>query len=140
LDGGDMENCDVKILVLDDEQSIIDIISTPLESEGYVVCKTTQAKEAIQMFIREEPDICILDILMDNKEIVGIVVLKESKARDNAAIFVMVSRLTDDKSREQCSMLGAFDYLEKPINIEELVDTIKDIKEEVRLRRLGPKN
>lgn len=116
-----------KILVVDDEKHIVELISYNLEREGYKVLKAHNGAEALELLYKEKVDLLILDIMMSNVN--GLDVLK--KVRTSTKIYnmpvIIVSAKNDEFDKILGIELGADDYLTKPFSIKELLARIKAI-------------
>ncbi len=114
-----------KILIVDDEPDIIEIISYNLKSKGYQIATASDGVEAIRKAKDFRPDLILLDIMMPNKD--GIQTIKELRQlpdfEDTAIIFL--TALTDEKSEIEGLNLGADDYISKPIKPELLTSRIQ---------------
>lgn len=113
-----------KILVVDDERNIAELIKFHLESNGYQTIVATSGKEALDKASQERPDLIILDILLP--DIDGFAVLERLKANPKTvSIPVVVVTIVQD--RDMAIRLGAIDYLEKPIDEGRLLDCIQKV-------------
>ncbi|MCA9975713.1 MAG: response regulator [Anaerolineales bacterium] len=102
-----------RILVVDDDDFVRDMLVARLEFRGYQVIFAKNGREALDMCKQGEPDVILLDIMMP--EINGIQVLQQLRAADLDIPVVVMSALDDMGSVVQCIELGAEDYLYKPI-------------------------
>lgn len=115
----------MKILVVDDEKSIINLIRMNLELEGYVVITSETGMDAIQKFIEEKPELVILDIMLP--DVSGHKVLRKIHEIDSAAAVIMLTAKGEVNDKLFGLQLGADDYMTKPFNSEELLLRIKAI-------------
>lgn len=107
-----------KILVVDDEKEIRNLIEIYLKNEGYEVIKARDGEEALEILEKEDIHLIILDIMMP--KIDGIEVAK--KVRDNKAIpIIMLSAKSEDYDKIKGLNTGADDYMTKPFNPLELI-------------------
>lgn len=114
----------VKVLVVDDDENIVQLIKLYLEKEDYTVCTAYNGKEALNVFKSENPSIVILDIMMPEMD--GNQVCREIRKTSEVPIIMLTAKgETFDKvlSLE----LGADDYMVKPFEPKELVARIKAI-------------
>lgn len=115
----------IKILIADDEPSILNGVKDILLSEDYRVVTAKNGKEAVEVFKKESPDLVVLDVAMPY--LTGFQVLDKVKKyfgeRYTPVIFLTVSIKIDDKLRAFHG--GAVDYLTKPVSPEELLARIK---------------
>ena len=113
-----------KILVVDDDQNICELLTLYLEKEGYTVVCANDGLEALEVFKDENPDLIILDIMlpgMDGKD-----VCKQIKRKDDVPIL-MLSAKAETFDKVLCLELGADDYVVKPFEAKELVARVKAI-------------
>ena len=111
------------LLAADDDQSILNVLKRFLTSIGFEVITAEDGAAALQLARERKPDIVLLDILMPKKD--GIEVLKEL-ARDLPKTgVVMITGNEDEDVAKACLNLGAFDYIEKPVNLELLGNILK---------------
>jgi two-component system response regulator PilR (NtrC family) len=109
-----------RILVVDDEPSICDVLGISLRKEGYEVVTETNPRRALERFRSEPFDVVLQDLKMPEMD--GIDLLREIKtAREGVAVIIMTAYSTWDRAVE-AMRLGAYDYLRKPF------DTQVDIK------------
>ena len=114
------------IMVVDDEREIRSIISDILVEEGYEAIVASSAEEARQLLVRKTPDLVFLDIWMPDED--GITLLKEW-AEDQSKQFpvIMISGHATIETAIKATKLGAADFIEKPISIENLFGTIDKV-------------
>ena len=118
-----------KILVVDDEQPIADILKFNLEKEGYEVICAYDGDEAIKLATNEKPDLILLDIMLPGKD--GNEVLREIRKTQTMPIIMLTAKDTEiDKVLGL--ELGADDYVTKPFSNRELIARVK-----ANLRRLN---
>ena len=107
-----------QILIVDDQESIRHFISKALTDEGYLVTTAAEGKEALKAVEKEPPDLVLLDLRLP--DIHGLDVLKEIKANWPEMTVIIMTAFGDVESAVQAMKLGAFDYVNKPINLEQL--------------------
>ncbi len=112
-----------KILIIDDERSILDTLSSILTDEGFIVSKAMDGKEGLTLFETEKPDIVLLDVWMP--ELDGIQVLRKIKTIDHNAIVIVISGHGTISTAVEAVKVGAYDFLEKPLSIEKVLEVIK---------------
>ena len=114
-----------KILIVDDEKDIIDLLKFNLESEGYKTIKARDGDQAIEKAANEMPDLVILDIMLPGKD--GWQVLRELRndpATKNIPIIFLTAK--DSEIDEVVGLeLGAEDYIVKPISIRKFLARVK---------------
>ncbi|TBL77442.1 response regulator YycF [Paenibacillus thalictri] len=111
-----------KILVVDDEQPIADILKFNLEKEGYEVICAYDGGKAVELAFSEEPDLILLDLMLPVKD--GMDVCREVRTRLNTPIIMLTAKDTEiDKVLGL--ELGADDYVTKPFGTRELLARVK---------------
>lgn len=111
-----------KILVVDDEKPISDIIKFNLKKEGYDVAVAFDGEEALEKVESEKPDLIILDLMLP--KIDGLEVAKRVRAKHNTPI-IMVTAKDSELDKVLGLELGADDYVTKPFSNRELVARVK---------------
>jgi signal transduction histidine kinase/DNA-binding response OmpR family regulator len=111
----------MRVLVVDDEPDIANLIQIYLQKEGYYVIKAFDGEEALSLARKEKPDLITLDIMMEGMD--GFEVLRRLKADSSTASIpvVVISAILDE---EKGYRLGAADYLAKSIDEDKLTYTI----------------
>ena len=108
-----------KVLIIDDEEAIRSSLKMILEYEGYECVLAANGEAGLKIAERENPDLVFLDIKMPQVD--GMEVLKRLKAADGAPPVVMISGHADVATAFEASKLGAFDFLEKPLESERVL-------------------
>lgn len=111
-----------KILVVDDERPISDIIKFNLTKEGYEVATAFDGREALEQFEAEKPDLVILDLMLP--ELDGLEVAKEIRKTSHTPI-IMLSAKDSEFDKVIGLEIGADDYVTKPFSNRELLARIK---------------
>lgn len=111
-----------KILVVDDEKEIRNLIEIYLKNEGYTVLKASNGEEALEVLSKEEIQLMILDIMMPKMD--GMEVCRRVREHLNIPIL-MLSAKSEDMDKIAGIMTGADDYLTKPFNPLELSVRVK---------------
>jgi DNA-binding response OmpR family regulator len=111
------------LLVADDDLSILKVLTRFLASIGFEVVTAEDGAAALQLARERKPDIVLLDILMPKKD--GIEVLKELMRDQPKTGVIMITGNEDEDVAKACLNLGAFDYIEKPVNLELLGNILK---------------
>lgn len=123
------------ILVVDDERDIRELISDILEDEGFSTRKAGNSDECMMALNEELPSLLILDIWLKDSQMDGIDILKAVK-RDNPEIpVVIISGHGNVEIAVAAIKQGAYDFIEKPFNIDQLMVVIRRAMETSRLRR-----
>jgi len=118
-----------RILVVDDEADIRELVQEILSEEGYTVDVAANAAEARAACTRQAPDLVLLDIWMPDTD--GISLLREwQQAQSLAAPVVMMSGHGTVETAVEATRLGAVDYVEKPLSLAKLLRTVRTALEE----------
>jgi two-component system, OmpR family, KDP operon response regulator KdpE len=110
------------ILVVDDEVEVIRVLSRSLTANGYKVLTARSGEEAIEIALRQRPDLILLDLVLPG--ISGIEVCRQLRARSNVPIIVL-SVKDGELDKVQALDLGADDYISKPFGIKEVLARIR---------------
>jgi len=113
-----------RILVVDDETNIIELVKLYLGREGYQVDSASTGRDTLSRFAAGSPDLIILDIMLP--DIDGLEICRQIRAK-SAVPILMLSARREDVDRIVGLELGADDYLTKPFNPHELVARVKAI-------------
>jgi two-component system response regulator VicR len=111
-----------KILVVDDEQPIADILKFNLEKEGYEVICAFDGGEAVRLAFEEQPDLILLDLMLPVKD--GTDVCREVRTRLQTPIIMLTAKDTE-LDKVLGLELGADDYVTKPFSTRELLARVK---------------
>ena len=119
-----MNNVDT-ILVVDDEQSMLEFMEIALTKEGYKVSCAQEGKEALKMLSGESGfDLVISDLRMGDVD--GLELLKASKSIDPDIPFIFMTAYASSDTAIEALKLGAFDYITKPFQVEEMKNLISN--------------
>ncbi|HET7712428.1 MAG TPA: sigma-54 dependent transcriptional regulator [Thermoanaerobaculia bacterium] len=119
------------LLIVDDEASLRDFLSIVFEEEGVRVEAVATLAEARLAIQQREPDIVLCDLMVPDGS--GIDLLREVKAQNPSIAFVMITAHTSTKSAVEALKAGAFDYIAKPFDIEELKIIVRKAAERKQL-------
>ena len=111
-----------KILVVDDEKSIVDIIRFNLQKENYTVVTAYDGYEAMEAFHRDQPDLIILDVMMPGMD--GYEVCRRIRAVSNIPIILVTARAEEIDTVLGLEM-GADEYVTKPFSVRELMARVR---------------
>jgi two-component system OmpR family response regulator len=120
----------IRILVVDDEPNIVDVISMALRFQGFTVASAATGAEAIAMVEEFRPQLLVLDIMLPDMEGFDVAERLAAKHISPPILFLTARDATEDKVRGLT--IGGDDYVTKPFSLEELVARIRTI-----LRRAG---
>ena len=111
-----------RILVVDDETAIADLVEVYLKNEGFLVHKCYTAAQALSHVAREAPDLAILDVMLPDMD--GFALCRTLRERHLFPIIMLTARV-EDMDKITGLTLGADDYVTKPFNPLELVARVK---------------
>ena len=112
-----------KILVLDDDPGVRESLAEYLEKKGYISITASTGKEALIKLKKEAPLVALIDLRLGN--MFGLEVMKEIKKLSPRTECIVFTGYASQKSAIEAIHLGAFDYLEKPYNLDQLLLTVK---------------
>jgi len=124
-----------KILVVDDEEDILNTLRGSLEDEGFEVWTAGDGADAMQLVRTKHPDIIFLDIWLPGMD--GIQTLKAIKEFDADIEVVIMTGHGTVNTAVQAIKLGAADFLEKPLSLDAVLETIRRVLEQHLLQREG---
>ncbi|MEQ8578537.1 MAG: response regulator transcription factor [Balneola sp.] len=119
-----------KILIVEDEPSLIFTLQDTLEGEGFTVFVSEDGESAVEMVKEHDPDLMILDIMLPGKS--GYDICKDVRELKYTFPIIMLTAKDQETDKVKGLELGADDYLTKPFGVKELLARIK-----ARLRRAG---
>ena len=118
-----------RILIVDDEVSILKFLRSNLEDRGYTAISATNGEEALHIIERELPDLIILDVMMPKMD--GFEVCRQLREWSQIPI-IMLSARGDEKDKVKCLDLGADDYIVKPFGANELMARVSAVLRRTR--------
>jgi len=121
-----------RILVADDEKGIRAALGQLLEYDGYEVRSVANAVDAIAEYDKWHPDLVFMDVKMGGID--GLEALKQIREKDPAAIVVMISGHGTIQTAVEATQLGAYDFLEKPLDTDRIQVTLRNALQHVVLR------
>ncbi|HEU5201269.1 MAG TPA: sigma-54 dependent transcriptional regulator [Nitrospira sp.] len=119
------------ILVVDDEDAIVSSLSSILQDEGYDVSVAKSGAEALKIYTTDPPDLALLDIWMTEMD--GLETLRRIKELVPTAQVMMMSGHGSIETAVKAIKLGAYDYIEKPLSLENVTLRVKHALEQYRL-------
>ncbi len=111
------------ILVVDDEQSIIDILVYNLKKEGYNTIEANDGVTAVEMALEKKPDLILLDIMLPKMD--GLTACKKIKSAIPNVPILILSAKDEELDKIVGLELGADDYITKPFSVRELMARVK---------------
>ena len=122
-----------RILIVDDELSMRELLEFMLEKRGYGVLSAANGKEAISIIEKERYDLLLCDIRLG--DMTGLEVLTASKKKYPHVTVIMISAFATTETAVEAMNQGAFDYVPKPFKNEELLQTIANALERKTLEK-----
>ena len=126
-----MKKSDIKILCVDDEPDILEILKYNLSNEGYNVSTAADGKSAIEIAYNISPNLIIMDVMMPNMDGIEACEKLRSDEKFNDTIIMFLTARGEDYSHVAAYEAGADDYVTKPVKPKVLVSKVKGL-----LRRL----
>lgn len=114
-----------KIAVIDDEESLVRLITYNLNKEGYNTCHAYDGNEAWKLIQEQNPDLIILDLMLPGKD--GLEICRELRAGNNKVPIIMLTARDDEIDKVVGLELGADDYVTKPFSVRELMARVKAV-------------
>ncbi len=118
------------VLVVDDEPTICSLMNVFLTQKGYQVQIANTGEDALALFQEAYPDIVLLDISMPGMR--GIDVLRRMKEINAACGVIMLSAYGDDETIQEAMDMGAFCYIQKPMELTELNARMQELRQLMR--------
>jgi DNA-binding response OmpR family regulator len=113
-----------KVLLVDDEEEFVAALAERLELRGIEASIATSGEEALERIDADKPDLVVLDVLMPG--LGGLDVLDEIRKTDPQIRVILLTGRGSEDGDDGGIPLGAFDYLIKPVNIDDLIRKMKD--------------
>ncbi|UCF94396.1 MAG: response regulator [Desulfobacterales bacterium] len=114
----------IRLLLVDDETAYVNVLANRLTKRNIDVTKAYSGSEAIQALRNQDFDVAVLDLKMEDMD--GLEVLKIFKKLDPSMAVIMLTGHGSERAAKEGITSGAFDYLTKPCELEELLAKIKD--------------
>ncbi|EHJ49074.1 response regulator receiver protein [Solidesulfovibrio carbinoliphilus subsp. oakridgensis] len=124
-----------RVLLVDDEREFVQTLSERLSMREVGSHVVFDGESALEMVADDEPEVMVLDLKMPGID--GLEVLKRTKATRPDVEIIILTGHGSEADRDECMRLGAFAYLQKPVDIEQLSDTLKRANEKVRAKKAG---
>jgi two-component system, OmpR family, response regulator RegX3 len=127
----------VKILVVDDDRDLLDMLQYSLQREGYVVIRALDGEAAVRAFQSEGPDLVILDLHLPKRS--GMDVLREVRRQSDVPVLIL-SVVHEEDRVVSAIEIGADDYMAKPVRLSELRARVKALlRGTLQLEEFAPK-
>jgi two-component system alkaline phosphatase synthesis response regulator PhoP len=114
-----------KILVVDDEETLVRLITYNLNKEGFNTLAAYDGNEAEALVLREDPDLIILDLMLPGKD--GLEICRDLRRQNITTPIIMLTARDDEIDRVLGLELGADDYVTKPFSVRELTARVKAV-------------
>ena len=114
-----------KILVVDDEDYIVELVKFNLEKEGYQVIVANDGRSALNMVQAEHPDLILLDIMLPNVDGLEVCRILKQSSTTNSIPIIMLTAKGDEIDTVLGLEMGADDYIKKPFSPREMVARVK---------------
>jgi DNA-binding NtrC family response regulator len=111
-----------RILVVDDEQEVCDMLEKFLTIKGYEVSTALSGEDALTLVKEESPHIVLLDIRMPEMD--GLECLERIKEIDKKIEVIMITAIKQEEVGKKAMELGAYDYITKPLSLQYLQDCL----------------
>src|SRR6266700_4040542 len=121
-----------RVLVVDDEKSMRDLLSITLEKEGYDVLTAAGGEAAIEALRRDATDAVITDLRMPKVD--GLQVLRAAKEISPDVAVIVITAVASTETEVEAMKLGAYDYITKPFKLDEVSLIVRNALERKRLR------
>jgi len=117
-----MAEASARILLVDDEESILTLLAYPLRRDGYEVVVARDGRQALDLFAAQRFDLVVLDVMMPRLD--GIEVCRRLRSRSQVPIIMLTAR--DDEVDKVLGLeIGADDYITKPFSVREFASRVK---------------
>jgi DNA-binding response OmpR family regulator len=121
-----------RILLVDDEQAILTLLSYPLRKEGYEVVRAADGREALARFAESSFDLVVLDVMMPKLD--GLEVCRKLRSRSTVPIIMLTAK-TEEIDKVVGLELGADDYITKPFSMREFRSRVKAVLRRAEMSR-----
>lgn len=114
-----------KVLYVEDETFLGKIVKESLESRGYEVLMESDGNKVLTLFRQGNPDVCVLDVMLPNKD--GFTIADEIREINQAVPIIFLTAKTQTEDVVKGFTLGGNDYIRKPFSMEELIVRIQNV-------------
>ena len=118
-----------KVLIAEDEETIVESLSFLMEKEGYDVTVATDGQTAIKMIARDIPDMVLLDVMMPGCDGFEVVRAARADLKTKAIPIMMLTAKTREVDRRKGLELGVDDFVTKPFSTRDVVSRVKTLLE-----------
>ena len=113
---------EIRIMVVDDDPDIRELMTIALETEGALVSQAVDGNDAINVFKTSAPELVVLDMMLPHRS--GFLVLEHIQTSDEPPPVVMVTANEGRRHKAYAESLGVAAYLHKPVAMARLIDTV----------------
>jgi DNA-binding response OmpR family regulator len=114
----------IKVLYAEDELFLGKIVKESLESRGYLVTMEADGNKVLSQFTKQQPQVCVLDIMLPNKD--GFAIAEEIRKVDKDIPIIFLTAKTQTEDLVRGFRTGGNDYIRKPFSMEELIVRIEN--------------
>lgn len=114
-----------KVLVVDDEESLVRLITYNLTKDGFQTLQANDGNEAWRLIMQEKPDLIILDIMLPGKD--GLEICRDLRKENITTPIIMLTAKDDEVDKVVGLELGADDYVTKPFSVKELSARVRAV-------------
>ena len=122
-----MNNCDKKILIVDDEELNRELLTVMLEHEGYNIKTASDGESALKSVMLDPPDLILLDVMMPNMDGNEVVNTLKGDLNTKSIPVIMVTALDNKEAKLAALKSGAEDFLTKPVDRAELLLRVRNM-------------
>ena len=123
-----------KILIIDDEKDIVDLISYNLEKEGFATVKAYDGEDALKLVKAQKPDLIILDLMLPGMRGLEVCKFIRKNPETETLPIIMLTAKGDEVDKILGLEMGADDYITKPFNVRELIARIHAVMRRAEVR------
>lgn len=120
----------IKVLYVEDELFLGKIVKESLESRNYNVIMEADGNKVFALFEQHKPDVCVLDVMLPNKD--GFTIAEEIRAVNNEVPIIFLTAKTQTEDLVKGFKTGGNDYIRKPFSMEELIVRIENVLQYTR--------
>lgn len=117
------ESAPSRILIVDDDPEIIEVVRTALETKGYQVLIARDGNQGLAMAEHDQPDLVILDMMMPKRS--GFLVLEKLRTLELPVKVIMITANEGSRHKQYAEMLGVNEYLRKPFAMDKLLESVQ---------------
>lgn len=128
-----MPGAPIRLLLVDDEVGYLEVLDRRMSKRGLAVTTAPSGGEAIKALRGAEFDVAVVDLKMQDMD--GIEVMKVLRTMDPGLSVIILTGHGSERDKETCLELGAFAYLEKPVDIDRLSQVMQEAYDAIGRRR-----